>query len=410
MTTFSPAVRRAIAPAIVGAGLFAVACALPGIGLLQGGQAADVALYQQYGDQLLDGRIPYRDYFVEYPPGALLAFVLPSLGPAAHYTTLFQLLMALCGAVAIAALALVLALTSTSRARLWGGTAFAALAPLVLGRTILDRFDLWPTALLLVALAAIGIGAVRLAFGALALGACAKVFPVALLPPFVSWTRQNRSGEKRRGLVTFAIVAAAVVLPFLLLGPGGVRFSAKVATIRPTQVESLGGSIAFAGDRLGVLDVRTGTEYGSQNVYGHGVGLVSLASLAALLAAVIACWVTFACGERDLARLGAATLATTAAFVAFGKVLSPQYLIWLIFLAPLARGRYAAPACATLLCALASTRYWFPSRYSEVANLQSEGWVVLVRNALLVALFALAYASLRHGGAQMTKSPTAERR
>jgi uncharacterized membrane protein len=386
-----------------------VACALPRIGLLQSGQAADVALYQHYGDQLLDGRIPYRDYFVEYPPGALLAFVLPSLGPASSYTTLFQLLMALCGVAAIAALAVVLALTSTSRVRLFGGVAFAALAPLVLGRTMLDRFDVWPTALLLVALAAIGVGATRVAFGSLALGTCAKIFPVVLVPPFISWTRRDRPGRTRPALVTFAIVAAVAVLPFLLLGPGGVRFSAKVATVRPTQVESLGGSIAFVGERLGLLEVRPGTEYGSQNVYGGGVGLVAAASFLALLVAVIACWVAFARGARDLPALAAATLATTAAFVAFGKVLSPQYLIWLIPLAPLARGRYALPACATLLGALATTRYWFPGRYSEVAHLQSEGWVVLGRNALLVGLFAIAYASLRQGGDQITKSPTVER-
>jgi uncharacterized membrane protein len=318
--------------------------------------------------------------------------------------------MALCGVAAIAALAVVLALTSTSRVRLFGGVAFAALAPLVLGRTMLDRFDVWPTALLLVALAAIGVGATRVAFGSLALGTCAKIFPVVLVPPFISWTRRDRPGRTRPALVTFAIVAAVAVLPFLLLGPGGVRFSAKVATVRPTQVESLGGSIAFVGERLGLLEVRPGTEYGSQNVYGGGgVGLVAAASFLALLVAVIACWVAFARGARDLPALAAATLATTAAFVAFGKVLSPQYLIWLIPLAPLARGRYALPACATLLGALATTRYWFPGRYSEVAHLQSEGWVVLGRNALLVGLFAIAYASLRQGGDQITKSPTVER-
>lgn len=369
-----------------------------------------MVLYQQYGDQFLNGRIPYRDFFVEYPPGALLVFVLPALGPAAHYTTLFQLQMALLGAVAIASLALVLTLTTTSRARVYGGVAFAALAPLVLGRTLLDRFDLWPTALLLAALAAIGVGAVRIAFGTLSLGTCAKIFPVVALPPFVAWTRRHRPAEARHGLVTFAVVAAVVLLPFLLLGPGGIRFSTKVGIVRPTQVESLGGSIAFVLDRIGVLDVGTANEYGSQNVYGPGVKLIGLVMLAALLAGVAACWLAFARGERDFARLAAATLAATAAFVAFGKVLSPQYLIWLIPLAPLARGRYALATCATLLGALACTRYWFPSRYSEVVHLQSEAWVVAVRNLLLVALFALAYASLRQGGDQMTKSPTTVRR
>lgn len=402
--------RRALPAAALGVGLFAISCALPRIGLLQQGQAADVALYQSYGEQLLAGRIPYRDFFVEYPPGALIAFVLPALGPAAHYTTLFQLLMAVCAAAAIVALAVVLTLTAASRARLYGGVTFAALAPLVLGRTVLDRFDLWPTSLLLVALATLGLGAVRLAYGTMALGGCAKVFPAALLPPFVTWTRRNRPGSERGGLVAFAVVVVVAFLPFLALGPGGVRFSAKVGVVRPTQVESLGGSLAFVADRLGILDVSTRIEYGSHNVYGSGVRVVSLLCLIAFVAAIVASWLAYARGERDLRRLGGATLATVAAFVAFGKVLSPQYLIWLIPLAPLALGRFVVPSCAVLASALALTRVWFPSRYSEVVHQQDVAWVVLARNVLLVTLFVLAYAALRQGGAQTTKSPTTDLR
>ena len=39
----------------------------------------DVPLYQSFGDRMADGAVPYRDFRVEYPPGALPAFLLPSL-------------------------------------------------------------------------------------------------------------------------------------------------------------------------------------------------------------------------------------------------------------------------------------------------------------------------------------------
>ena len=39
----------------------------------------DVPLYQSFGDRIVDGEVPYRDFRVEYPPGSLPAFVLPSL-------------------------------------------------------------------------------------------------------------------------------------------------------------------------------------------------------------------------------------------------------------------------------------------------------------------------------------------
>ena len=64
------------------------ALAVPSGGLFRGAKFRDLHLYRQYGDALLDGgRIPYRDFFVEYPPGAIPLFAAPSLAPAAVPTT-----------------------------------------------------------------------------------------------------------------------------------------------------------------------------------------------------------------------------------------------------------------------------------------------------------------------------------
>jgi hypothetical protein len=40
---------------------------------------ADTPLYQHYGNAIADGKVPYRDFEVEYPPGALPMFALPGL-------------------------------------------------------------------------------------------------------------------------------------------------------------------------------------------------------------------------------------------------------------------------------------------------------------------------------------------
>src|SRR5262245_7730640 len=41
--------------------------------------ALDLSIYYQDSLQLLQGRVPYRDFALEYPPLALLPFALPRL-------------------------------------------------------------------------------------------------------------------------------------------------------------------------------------------------------------------------------------------------------------------------------------------------------------------------------------------
>ena len=82
------------------------------------------------------GLVPYRDFAVEYPPGSLPAFVLPSL-LGGDYATTFAWSMAACGVALVSVVAL-----ARPRAAL-----YVALAPVLTGSLILSRFDLWPALL-----------------------------------------------------------------------------------------------------------------------------------------------------------------------------------------------------------------------------------------------------------------------
>src|SRR6185503_11144492 len=39
----------------------------------------DLPVYEEYASILLAGNVPYRDFFMEYPPGALAVFVAPAV-------------------------------------------------------------------------------------------------------------------------------------------------------------------------------------------------------------------------------------------------------------------------------------------------------------------------------------------
>jgi hypothetical protein len=104
--------------------------------------SAGLKIYHHAGEALLRGEIPYRDYFIEYPPGSLFVFVPPALFSSSRvaYTGLFAIEMAL---VAVAALVLM----ALAARRLWGPWAYVVPAltftagALLLFDLILARYD-----------------------------------------------------------------------------------------------------------------------------------------------------------------------------------------------------------------------------------------------------------------------------
>lgn len=387
----------------VALGLFLVSWSLLHHGTLARGQIVDTGLYQQYGDAMAHGQVPYRDFRLEYPPGALPVFVLPSLGHEGNrdaYDRWFDRLMALCGAVAITGVALVLRALGAGAVRTAAALGLVAISPLLVGSVVLSRFDLWPAALAVLGLAALLHE--RLTLAALGLGAAiaAKLWPVVLAPLVVAhvWrTRGPRAAAAwTAGLV---VVDAAVFLPFAVLSPAGLQASFHAQIARPLQLESLGGAVLVALHHLGGTSLRVVTSYGSQNLAGTGVHAVQIATTVAGVLALAAVWVLYVRRPADGERLVVHAAAAVAATLAFGKVFSPQFVIWLVPLVPLARGRRGVAAGALLASALVLTQLWFPRHYWPLALdfAQRESWLLLARDLAVVALAALlAWPRLEH--------------
>ena len=387
----SPHVLRAVSlratwrrPAALGIALFLAACLIPRYGL--GARSLDTSLFRLWSDRMLDGKIPYRDFSLEYPPGALPAFAITGLLPG-DYGFWFKAFQALCGAVTVGAVAYVAETLGLRGRRLWLAVGFAALAPLALGPLVLIRFDLWPTALASVGLAAVLRGRNGLGFGALALGTAAKLFPFVLVPLGLLYVlRHEGRFAARRALVWFVAVLTLVVLPFALLGPGGLRFSVAQQSGRALQIESVGSALLLAAHELGSYSPHAAFASGSWNLTGglpHAVG--SIQTLVQLLA-VVATWVAFARSRRTPAQLALAAAAAVAAFAVLGRVLSPQYLLWLVPLVALLAPRLRA-AGALLVAAMLLTRAIYPARYDALVAFETTPiWLLVARDALLVAL------------------------
>jgi hypothetical protein len=407
--------RSVVAAAFAAIALFVVAWTLLHVGFYKHKQLIDTPVYQRYGNAIADGKVPYRDFGVEYPPGALPVFALPGLAEPGRnqqvstgFRRSFETLMWLCGAAALAAMAVILRALRRSAVNVWAALCFAAVAPLLLGSVILSRFDLWPTALVAVALAALVSGRLRLGHALLGLGVTAKLYPVVLVPLGVAfvWKRAGR----REALVCLGLVLgviAAVFMPFLILSPDGVWLSLRVQLTRPLQVESLGSAVLLVGHHLFGLGVTGETSHGSQNLDGNAASWVAIASTMLQAGALIWIWSAFARSRGDAEALVRSTAAALCAFIAFGKVLSPQFLIWLIPVVPLVRGRRGLGASVLLASALLLTQLWFPFRYFRLALHFEQGlsWLLLARDLTLVALVAVLVVSWRRTAAIRPESP-----
>jgi Mannosyltransferase (PIG-M) len=154
---------------------------------------------------------------------------------------------------------------------------------------------------------------------------------------------------------------------------------------RPLQLESLGSALLLAAHQAAGAGVTVATSHGSQNLAGDGPDALAAALTAVQVAVLLLIWTAYARGRLPFVQAAAAAL---VAFVAFGKVLSPQFLIWLIAIVPLVPGRRGLVAIALLAAALVLTQMWFPFRYWDLANHldATASWLVLARDLVLAAL------------------------
>ncbi len=375
-------------------------------------QIVDTRVYIKYGNRIAAGEVPYRDFRVEYPPGALPVFAAPAVGHApssfASYRRLFETLMFVSAGLGLVALAYALSCLRTGLARTVGVLAVAGLAPLALGSVVLSRFDLWPVAICVGGLAALVCGRPRLGLALLGLGVATKLWPGVVVPfALVYVARREGRRHARAAGRWFAGVLAACVLPFLIVSPSGVWHSVAGQLTRPLQIESLGSSFLLVAHRFG-LDITMRSSHGSQNLDGTGPYVIGVVQTAIQLAVLAALFVAF----RRLRRPSAEdfvryTAAAVVAFVALGKVLSPQFLIWLVPLVLLVRGHRGLAAMGLLGCAAVLTQVWFPFRYWELALAFDplSSWLVFVRDLVLVALLlVLAWPESKPGSSNTTNA------
>ncbi len=391
--------RRTIRWSALAIGVFALAWAGLHVGFYQRVQMIDTPIYQGYGDAIVNTTVPYRDFGLEYPPAALPMFAIPALlnpieGDLTGYARRFDVEMLVCGCLMLVAMAATLVRLGAGRTRLASALGFTALSPLLLGSVVLSRFDLWPAALTAAALAAFVWARPRLGAGILGVAFAAKLYPAVFAPVAVIWV-WRRVG-RREAVITAAVFAGTAALcfaPFVLVAPHGVLAALLRQTNRPLQIESLGSAVLLVVHTLTGLALTMRSGWGSQNLVGALPDGIARIQTALQLAAIVGVWIWYLRMPGDEDRLIRGWAAAVCAFIALAKVLSPQYMLWLIPLVPLVRGRRGVAASGVLAAALVLTQSWFPAHYWQLTAFKPvESWLVLSRDLAVIALLVVLLA------------------
>ena len=231
------------------------------------------------------------------------------------------------------------------------------------------------------------------AFAVLGLAISAKVYPLVLVP-LAAWYVWRRAGSRRTALVlgVLVLVAAAVVAPFAAYAPHGVYESFHSQAARGLQVESLGASLLLVLDRLGVYHAHVveTTGVAGRNLTGGTADAVAGVLLALEAVAVATVWFLYARRGDLRARLPLAFAAAVAGFLAFTKVFSPQYLVWLL---PLVVAGGGSIAIALTAVALVLAQIWF-FHYGALFRLEWPVWLLFARDLTMVALYLVLAAEL----------------
>ena len=381
---------------------------------------SDVTVYALYGTRMAGGALPYRDFAMEYPPGAAAMFVLPATrvvaggstegaswtplnGAGRRYYRAFESLVGLLMAAIVVLSALTLRAMARSSRTVVVSLAVIALSPLLIGQVLTERFDVWPAALTSAALAASVRGRYRLGGAMVGLGSAAKIYPVVLLPVLVIVALRQRGVREALFVAGTAVgAAAAVLVPFSVASFSGTWRSLRVQFTGGLQIESLASSVvvlaSHAADKLTAPKFPSPSDFSTQgagggliriDLVGPGVGVIATVMNVLLAAALCLVWVSLLRSRRDaredLLRFAAGTVAT---ILVLGTVLSPQYVVWLIPLVPLVGGRRGTAAMLAFVIAAALTNYWIPDRYFQYQEELAAGpaTILLARNLALLAL------------------------
>lgn len=357
-----------------------------GFGLVAPNQG-DIAWYQWIIHDWAAGKLPYLMHPVEYPPYALIIFLIPWwLGDASY---LFHFLVLACALdIGIKALLLYAAWRNRGSPRAYLPLIFYSLAVPLISYFYLQRFDLWPAAVALAALILFSRKKYLFSGVLLSVATGIKLYPAVFVLPLLAIAYRDKKWKPfMAGLAIgiLPIIIASFFLPWW-------RF-AEFQGARGLQAESLYASVIWFVHFFASLNlawIRTTAWFEVQGPLPSAI--VDWARVLFGVSVLASTWVAvraglrLKAGEFSAGRLARIALVPLLSFMVFNLVFSPQYTIWVIPVAALAALEGSLWPVLLVLASAALIRFFYPvADYFSHGLTLPETAALLGRNLLLAA-------------------------
>lgn len=355
------------------------------------------ALFFDYAEFTFQGLLVYQDFPMEYPPLALLFFILPRLVTSNINTYAFAFTVEIL-VFDLIGLLIIASISRRLKVSLWITLGIYTLVLLAIGPIMTGRYDLIPAIMVLLALYTLSLGRQKLSWAILAIGVMTKIYPVVLAPVFlINSLYQRRYRESLYGVITFTATIAVIILPFLWLSPDHFLGFIGYHMQRGLQLESIYASILLMGHTLGLTAVHLEFSFGSWNITTPLSDALAKASMVLTFLSLMAVyWFFYRYRSRsarsDITVVWTYSLLAILVFMITSKVLSPQFIIWLYpLVVPFDFGWRRQFSWILLIIIGLMTFYIFPAHYSELTDQLKPTviYILLVRNILLFVLAGL---------------------
>jgi len=354
-------------------------------------QDADVKIYFDYATKILGGEIPYKDFFVVYPPFSLLVFVLPAFFTKnlSFYNFLFELEMVMVFAILIYVIYL---LSQKLKIDYKLSILYILFSAIFLNYYIIKRYDIFVALLTILSIYLLFERKYWLSSFVFVCGILAKLYPIILSPLYFIYILKKDGLKKSINFsVSSFLFLLIMLLPFFIIAPPTKAqfYSFQYHFTRPLHCESLYGSILLFLEKTNIQIFKTNLK---NDIYGWTI-YTPLSPVLLLLSALLILtilgfltlnfWKKKNISEKVFLNF---TFVFLLVFIVFNRVLSPQYLLWLL---PLFAFVLNFKELNIMFLITILTFMVYPVFYYEHL-IQKETWMVLVlllRNLLLVFLF-----------------------